>query len=125
MPFTVGWYDMGMLVDCTGSLGHEAANTLLQVVVAALDSRPCPTNVILDWRGCRGDPARLQLYTRRVASLSHSRLGRVAAVLPVTGLRPDPTRLTRDRPFFACTSLEEAVYLLKEYATPANQTASS
>ncbi len=115
MPFTVGWYDTGMLVDCTDSLDAEAAEKLLKVVVSALNQCASPTNIILDWRGSRGDAAQRRRCIRRIASLDHPKRGMVAAVEnePTASLRVDRLYGGRAFPCLACASLEEAISRLR------------
>ena len=62
MPFTVGWYDAGLLIDCTGPLAIDATDELAKAVIAALDSLARPTSLILDWRGIQGDPYHCQRH---------------------------------------------------------------
>ncbi len=116
MPFTIGWYDGGLLVDCTGALDARAANLLLKAMVAALDTRPSPTNIILDWRGSSGDATQRHHCTKEVAALLHPMLGSVAAVDndPIGNFRIDLLCEARDYPYLVCTSLEEAVQLLTD-----------
>ncbi len=121
MPFTIGWYDAGFLIDCTGALDTGAPNLLLKAGGAALDTRPSPTNIILDWRGSTGDATQRHHCTKEVAALRHPMLGSVAAVDndPVANFRIDLLCETRDYPYLVCTSLEEAVRLLTERTAPA------
>ncbi len=120
MPFTVGWYDTGILVDCTDTLDTDATDRLLEVVRSALERCAVPTNVILDWRGSRGDPMLRHECTKRVASLVHPKLGLVAAVNsdPLAGLQVGLRYERRDYLYLTCTSLEEAVRLLRERLPP-------
>ncbi len=101
----------------------------MKVVTEALDTRVGPTNIILDWRGCWGDPTARHLWTKQVSSLSNPNCGHVAAVdsEPMASFRIDLMCAAQDYPYLACTTLEEAVLLLErsfattEQPTPASQ----
>ncbi len=120
MPFTVGWYDTGMVIDCTDTLDAEATEKLLKVVVTALDGCVNRTNMILDWRGSQGDPELRQRCSQRIAALGHPKLGLVAAVdsNPSASVRIDRLHGGRPDPYLACASLEEAVLRLTAWAAP-------
>ncbi len=123
MPFSIGWYAKGLLVDCTGRLDTGASKKLSNVVTDALDTRSVLTDVVLDWRGCSGDPMQRHLLTKQVAQLLHPNLGRVAAVdnEPMASFRIDLMCAGKDYPYLACTSLEEAVLLLERSAATTGQ----
>ena len=115
MCFTVGWYDTGMLVDCTGSLGLEATDELAKTVSGALDTLVRPTHLILDWRGIQGEPYRCHLCTEQVVRLAHHNLVRVAAVASdsIVSLWIHLLAQEREGRYLACTSLEQAILLFR------------
>jgi hypothetical protein len=120
MCFTVGWYDTGMLVDCTGALGLEATDEPAKTVRVALDTLERPTRLILDWRGIQGDPYRCHLCTVQVVRLAHPKLVRVAAVATnaIVSLWIQLLAQERDGRYLACTSLEQAILRFGEGETP-------